>query len=81
VRDADRRHVEDRAEVERDAGAARMVPARAVDQEDVRRLAQRADRGFQEGAFAQCEQTRVVRRAGATRDDCGLTRDESGGPG
>jgi hypothetical protein len=80
VRDADRRDVEDRAEVERDAGAARMVSACAVDQENVRRLAQRADRGFQQGAFAQREQTRLVGRRGDTRDDCGLTLDEGGSP-
>jgi hypothetical protein len=53
VGDADGWEVEDGAEVEGEAGAARVVAAGAVDEEDVRRVLEGARRGFQQGAFAK----------------------------
>jgi hypothetical protein len=47
VGDTYRREIQDGAEVEGDAGSARVVSAGAVDQEDAGRVPQRAHGGFQ----------------------------------
>ena len=67
VRDTDRRELEHCAEVEREAGSARMVAAGRVDQEHIRPLRQRANGGFQECALAESKQARLVRAARMTR--------------
>ena len=66
VRDADGRELEHGAELECEACSARMVAAGRVDQQYVRRLRQRANRGFQECALAEPEQARLVRCARMT---------------
>jgi hypothetical protein len=53
VGDADGREVEDGAEVEGEAGAARVVAAGAVDEEDVRRVFEGTRCGFQPRAFPE----------------------------
>jgi len=55
VRNAHGREVQHSAEVEGQAGSARVVAAGGVDQEHVRRLRQCAYRGFEQGALAQRE--------------------------
>jgi hypothetical protein len=52
VRHADGRQVERRAEVQRQAGAARMVAAGGVDEHDVGALRQRLDRRLQQRSLA-----------------------------
>jgi hypothetical protein len=53
VGDADRWEIEDGAEVKGEAGAARVVAAGAVDEEDIWRVLEGAPCGFQQGAFAK----------------------------
>jgi hypothetical protein len=52
VSDADRWELEHGAEVEGEARATRMVAARAVDEEDVRRSSELAHGCFEQRAFA-----------------------------
>jgi hypothetical protein len=52
VRDADSRDVENRTEVQSEAGSAWMVSTGGVDQEDVGRLGKCADSGRQQLAVA-----------------------------
>lgn len=52
VRDAHGGNVENRAEVESEAGSAWMVSTGGVDKEDVRRLGKCADSGLQQLALA-----------------------------
>jgi hypothetical protein len=63
VGDANSREVEDRSELERKAGAARMVAAGRVDENDIRQLWQRTNGGFHERTLAEGEQARPVRRS------------------
>ena len=70
VRDPDGREVEQGAELEREAGSARMVAASCVDEEYVRHVWQRANSGFQECALAEGEQARLVRRSRMTWHHC-----------
>lgn len=71
MRDADDRQVELGAEVEGEAGLPRVIPPGGVDEEDVRRAIERADRRFQRGPLAEGEQAGLVRRARLPLDDCG----------
>ena len=81
VRDADRRQIQHGTEVQGEAGATRVVAPRAVDEQHVRRLCQRAYRGLEQRTLAQGEQTRVVRRARRPRHDDNLVADGRRSPG
>jgi hypothetical protein len=80
VRDADGRELKHRAELEREAGSARMVATGRVGQEHVRRLLQGANGGFQERAFAEGEEARLVWRARMTSHHSRLSSDARGRP-
>jgi hypothetical protein len=67
VGDTDRRDIQQRAEVEREAGAAWVVAAGGVDEQDVRRSREPAHRRLQQGPLAEREQARLVRRARLAR--------------
>jgi hypothetical protein len=71
---------EHRAELEREAGSARMVAAGRVDQEHVRRFRQRVDGGFQKFALPEGEQARLVRHARMTWHHCRCWADTRGCP-
>ncbi len=60
VRHAHRRHADDRPELERKAGSARMVTSGRVYQEHVGRPRQRRDRRLQQRALTQGKQARTV---------------------
>ncbi len=60
VRHAHRRHADDRPELERKAGSARMVASGRVYQEHVGSPRQRRDRRLQQRALTQGEQARTV---------------------
>jgi len=64
VRDADRGHPEHRAEVEREAGAARMVACGRVHEQHVREAGQPPHGGLEQRALAQCQQGGLVGRRG-----------------
>ena len=63
VCDTDGRDTNDCAELESQAGSAWMVATSRVDEEQVRRLRQRANGCFQECALAECEQAPLIGRA------------------
>jgi hypothetical protein len=70
--------------MEREPGSARMVTTGCVHEEYVGRLAEAAHSVFEQPAFAQREQARLVRRARLTRDDGmrtdpALVHDDGGG--
>jgi hypothetical protein len=76
VRDAGGRNFERRADLEREAGSARMVaPVRR--QEHVRKLGQGADGGLQECTLAEGEQARLVPRACRACHRCPVTADDA----
>jgi hypothetical protein len=60
------------------AGAARMVAAGCVDQQDVRQLRKVPNRSFEQRPLAQGEQTRLVRCAPRSRDNRALAAHDSG---
>jgi hypothetical protein len=72
VRHADGRHVQHRTEVQREARPARMVAPGRVDEEHLRRFRERADRGLQQGSFAESQQARLVGSGGAAGHGDGL---------
>lgn len=74
VRDADRREVEDRAQVERQPRPSRMIASGRVHQEDVRRTREGPDGPLEHRAFAQCHVPGMVGRPRASADD-GLSYD------
>jgi hypothetical protein len=59
---ADRGEFEHRSEVNRETSPARMVSSGRVDEQDVDRRAESSNGAFEQGAFAQSQQTRLVRR-------------------
>src|SRR6266508_4115534 len=61
--DADGREIQNCAELEREPRPARVAAARGVDQEDIRPLRKGTGGCFQQGAFAQRKQPRLVRGA------------------
>ncbi len=80
VRHAHRRHADDRPEMKREAGSARMVASGRVDHQDVGCSRQCRDRRLQQRALTQGKQARVVSgrdtapHEGAC-DDASLDRD------
>jgi hypothetical protein len=80
VGDADGREIEDLAEVEGQAGAARMVPAGGVDQEDIRLRAEGSHGGFEQRSLSEGEQARLVRCARSAGYDDRLLADTGGCP-
>jgi hypothetical protein len=66
--DTDRREIEDRAEMDGYAGAARVVAAARVDEEHVRDLAQRPDSRLEQPAFAERQQSWLIRRTRVSAD-------------
>jgi hypothetical protein len=81
MRNADRRKVQDRTEVQREACSAWMVTAGRIDEEHVRWLPEGADGGLQQRSFTECEQARLIRSAGAARQHDGLATDTRRCPG
>src|SRR6266545_5356926 len=79
--DADGREIQNCAELEREPRPARVVTARGVDQEDIRRLRKGTDGCFQQRAFAQREQSRLVGGARPALYDNRLAADIRGRPG
>jgi hypothetical protein len=69
VSHANRRHVDHRAEMERETGAARVIPTGRVDEEHVGLAAERRHRGGQHRALAKGEQAGLVGRGRHGRDD------------
>ena len=63
------RQIEDGAEVEGQAGAARMVPARCVDEQDIRLPGKSPHRRLQQRPLAEREQARLVRGARLACDE------------
>jgi protein-L-isoaspartate(D-aspartate) O-methyltransferase len=88
VGDADRRQVEHRSEVEREACAPRMVAPRAVDKQHIRGEFEGENGCGERRPFAEREQSRLVRRAGFgfhhdrfLRGRCGAPERVTGGTG
>src|SRR5215207_1144502 len=81
VRHAYRRQVEDRAEVECEAGSTRMIAAACVDDKDVRRHGERAHGALEQRTLAKGEKPRLVRRASLAGDDDCVAADGGARPG
>jgi hypothetical protein len=85
VRDPDGRQVANSAQVQREAGATRMVAAGRIDEHDIRTLAERANGGQEQRALAQREQARLVGSSrlacdDGARDDSPVTHDRRARP-
>ncbi len=80
VGDADRRAVEDGAEVEREPGSAGVVAAGGIHEQDVGRSGQSPDGRLQQRPLAERQQSSLVARAGGPRDDHALLADGGAGP-
>src|SRR6266536_5095114 len=75
VRDANSCEIEHRAEVDGKAGAAWMVTAGGIDENNVRRLRKRPNCRLEQRAFPEREQARLVRGTRATWHDDALAAD------
>ncbi len=62
--DANGREPEDRAEMKRQTGAARVIASRGVDQEHVGHLWEGSDYSFQERPLPQRQQAGLIRMTG-----------------
>jgi poly-gamma-glutamate capsule biosynthesis protein CapA/YwtB (metallophosphatase superfamily) len=80
VRDAHGGHVQNRAEVEREAGAARVVAASSVDEQEIGSARESPDGRLQQRPFAEGKQARLVGRARRAPDDHRLVADGGSGP-
>ncbi len=78
--DADGRQVELGAEVEGEAGSPRVIPSGGVDEEDVRRPLECADRRLQRRPLTEGEQAGLVRRARLPLGDRRRVGSRGGGP-
>jgi hypothetical protein len=70
MRDPDCRQIDDRAQMQGETGATRMVAAGRIDEQHVRRLREGADCGLERRAFPQREQAGLVGTTCFARDDC-----------
>lgn len=73
MRNADRRDVQHRTEVQREARSALMVTAGRINEQHVRWLPDSSDYRLQQGSLTESEQARLVWSAGAALHDDGLT--------
>jgi hypothetical protein len=69
MRDAHRGEVKDGAEMERQAGPARMIPAGRIDEQHIGECTKLSHRGLEQRAFAEREQSGLVRRTCDSGDD------------